>query len=362
MMSAMRIARFPGAVVFTGWVVALVAAPVWSQSTRIRPVTDGHAVRVAMIGDSITFGSGTTTGGGRGNRLPGATPAQEAAAARLGPDTAGLAAAAAQQSEALVLASLTGSAGSPAIETAAEALGQAELRLAQARAESLARLQSSPDRLGAWQLAVLMQQTIPASGPGRGGAPARFVLPNTPASYPAQLAGMLGAGWDVRNFGVSGATMLKHGDRPYWNEPALAAALDFNPEVVVIMLGTNDSKPQNWKYAAEFAGDSRELIARFADLPARPAIWIAKPMPAFSAAFAISEAVIAGEVIPAIETVAREAGVGLIDQYAAMKSHGDLVPDGIHPNPDGASFLAATVFTTLTGRPAPPASGGGADR
>lgn len=358
----MRVERFPRTVVFSVWVVALVAAPVWSQTALIRPVTDGHAVRVAMIGDSITFGSGTTTGGGRGGRLPGATLAQEAAAARLGSDTAGLSAAAAQQSEALVLASLSRPTGSSAIGAAAEALGEAELRLAQARAEALGRLQSSPDRLSAWQLAALMQQTVPASGPGRGGVPARFVLPNTPNSYPAQLAGMLGAGWEVRNFGVSGATMLKHGDRPYWNEPALSAALDFNPEVVVIMLGTNDSKPQNWKYAAEFAGDSREMIARFAGLPARPSIWIAKPMPAFSAAFAISATVIAGEVIPAIERVAREAGVGLIDQYAAMQSHGDLVPDGIHPNPDGAYFLAATVFTTLTGRSAPLASGGGADR
>ena len=36
-------------------------------------------------------------------------------------------------------------------------------------------------------------------------------------SYPAQLGRMLGDRWETRNFGVSGATMLKKGDNPYWN-------------------------------------------------------------------------------------------------------------------------------------------------
>jgi lysophospholipase L1-like esterase len=53
-------------------------------------------------------------------------------------------------------------------------------------------------------------------------------------SYPAQLGVMLGSGWDVRNFGVSGATLLKNGNKPYWNQDAYKKALDFNPDVAVI--------------------------------------------------------------------------------------------------------------------------------
>lgn len=34
-------------------------------------------------------------------------------------------------------------------------------------------------------------------------------------SYPAQLASMLGDKWVVKNFGHSGATLLKNGDLPY---------------------------------------------------------------------------------------------------------------------------------------------------
>src|SRR4051812_7771397 len=64
-------------------------------------------------------------------------------------------------------------------------------------------------------------------------------------SYPAQLQGLLGSGYEVKNFGVSGATLLKEGDKPYWKEKAFEAAKKFEPNIVIIKLGTNDSKPQN---------------------------------------------------------------------------------------------------------------------
>jgi lysophospholipase L1-like esterase len=333
--------------------VSFIAVPGFAQNTSLNPAAYDHPVRLAMIGDSITFGSGTTMPGGRvGLQIPGATPAQQAAGLEMTNATAELAAAVTQARTALQGAAVSGAADRAALQAAADLLAEAELKLALARAAVLRRWQDSPDRLNAVQLASLVQQSSPAPAAGaRGG----FVLPNTPNSYPAQLAVMLGSGWELRNFGISGATLLKKGDMPYWNQAAFQAALDFNPDVVVIMLGTNDSKPQNWKFSSEFVPDYEEMIARFAALPSHPKIWIAKPMPAFSSAFAISETVIAGEVIPRIEQIARDTQVGLIDQYAAMKAHGDLVPDGIHPNTDGARFLAATVHTTLTGQAAPSA-------
>src|SRR5687768_5658034 len=39
-------------------------------------------------------------------------------------------------------------------------------------------------------------------------------------NYPAQLGRMLGEKWEVRNFGVSGATMLRKGDKPYDKQKA----------------------------------------------------------------------------------------------------------------------------------------------
>ena len=333
--------------------VSFGSAAVAAQNAPLNPAAYDHPVRLAMIGDSITFGSGTTAPGGRGGvQIPGATPAQQAAVAEMTTSTSELAAAVTQARTALQRAAVSDSAARPALQHATDLLAEAELTLALARAAALAPLQASPDRLGAAQLAALVQQNSPAPAPGpRGG----FTLPNTPNSYPSQLAVMLGSKWELRNFGISGATLLKKGDMPYWNQPAFQAALDFNPDVVVIMLGTNDSKPQNWKFSPEFVPDYKEMIARFAALPAHPKIWITRPMPAFSSAFAISEAVISSEAIPMIEQIAHDTQVGLIDQYVAMKPHADLVPDGIHPNAEGAHFLAVTVYTTLTGQAAPSA-------
>jgi len=170
--------------------------------------------------------------------------------------------------------------------------------------------------------------------------------------YPAQLQRMLGGKWQTRNFGVSGATLLKNGDKPYWKQQALKDALAFNPHVVVIKLGTNDTKPQNWKFKDEFAEDCKDLIDRFRDLPARPRIWVCRPVPAYPERWGISDQRIRNEAIPLIEAVAESKAVGLIDLYRPLSDRPDLFPDKIHPNAEGAKLMAQTICEALTGEPA----------
>jgi len=184
-------------------------------------------------------------------------------------------------------------------------------------------------------------------------------------SYPAQLAVMLGSRlqaarssrlsgsrWDVRNFGVSGTTLLKKGDRPYWNQDAFKKALDFNPNVVVIMLGTNDSKPENWKYKDEYVGDYIDLIRRFKELPAKPKIWICYPVPAYPARWGISDKVITEEIMPRIDEIAGKTGVPIIDLHTALSDKPEMFPDLIHPNAEGAKLMAEAIYHSLTGRTA----------
>ena len=85
---------------------------------------------------------------------------------------------------------------------------------------------------------------------------------------------MLGDGYWVKNFGVSARTLLNKGDRPYMNEKAYQDALAFNPNVVVIKLGTNDSKSFNWKHKADFTKDMQTMIDAFKALPAQPKIYL----------------------------------------------------------------------------------------
>lgn len=169
-------------------------------------------------------------------------------------------------------------------------------------------------------------------------------------SYPLQLEALLGPKWDVRNYGVSGATLLTHGNKPYTKQWAYMEALGLHPDVVVIMLGTNDSKPVNWDaHHGEFATDYGDLIASFAALDTKPIIFLCRPPPALSPPnYAIRGDVIEKEVIPAIDSIAREHGLSEIDIHAALEGHPDMLPDRVHPNAAGARLMALAVYRTLT--------------
>ena len=173
-------------------------------------------------------------------------------------------------------------------------------------------------------------------------------------TYPEQLQKMLGSPWIVKNFGKSGRTLLKQGDHPYSNESIYQDALQFAPDVVIIKLGTNDTKPQNWKHIADFKKDYRALVESFRSLPGKPRIYICTPCPVVGAgSFDITNAGVAEEV-GWVKELAAELHVGLVDMNAAFAGKSELLPDKVHPNAEGATLLAGTVYYALTGK-VPPA-------
>jgi lysophospholipase L1-like esterase len=172
-------------------------------------------------------------------------------------------------------------------------------------------------------------------------------------SYPSQLQVMLGDGWKVGNFGVSGRTLLKKGDFPYWKEKAYQDALQSAPDVVIIMLGTNDTKPQNWKFEAEFTADYTELVKSFQTLASKPRIYVCRPCPAPAPGnFGINEKGVQ-EQIPRIDKLAKALGLGIIDMHAALADKPEMLPDRVHPNNQGAGEMAKAAFKALTGKSAP---------
>jgi lysophospholipase L1-like esterase len=172
-------------------------------------------------------------------------------------------------------------------------------------------------------------------------------------SYPAVLGGWLGEGYQVTNFGVSGTTMLKHGDSPYWSQKAFTDAKAFQPNIVVIMLGTNDTKSQNWKYKDEFTADYTDMVRQFADLPSKPKIYLCRPVPVPKTGnYGINDAGVQEE-IPMINAIATQTQATEVDVHAALSGHDDLIPDNVHPNAAGAKLIAAAVYHALTGMDAP---------
>jgi len=129
---------------------------------------------------------------------------------------------------------------------------------------------------------------------------------------------------------------------------------------VVIKLGTNDSKPQNWKHKDQFAADYKDMIAQLQKLPAKPKVFICKPVPVFRDRWGITEKVVRDEVIPIATQVAKDTKLPVIDLYKALTGKKKMFPDGVHPNGAGAGVMAAVIRDAITGKKTPAAAGDGA--
>ena len=183
-------------------------------------------------------------------------------------------------------------------------------------------------------------------------------------AYPAQLQRLLGDGYHVKNYGVGARTMLNNGDHPYMKEQAWRDAQAFQPDIVVIKLGTNDSKDYNWNaHKAEFEGDMQQMIDALKPLvpvlnkkgkptkkmtrAAKPAIYLCTPIKPFRDKWGITDSVIVNEVIPAIQRVAQKNGLPVIDLHPVITDQADMTSDMIHPNDKGAAKMAKTIYEAI---------------
>jgi acyl-CoA thioesterase-1 len=171
-------------------------------------------------------------------------------------------------------------------------------------------------------------------------------------SYPAQLQRILqqsDLAWQVNNYGASGSTLLSKGDAPYNLQSAYRSLLRSNPDVVIIALGTNDTRRQNWAFKEDFVSDYSAMIDVFRNLPSRPQVWICKPVPLFHEGVPIYPSVLQDEILPLIDEVGRRKDAPVIDLYTPLLNRRDLFPDGLHPNAEGAGIMAQTVASYLLG-------------
>ena len=171
-------------------------------------------------------------------------------------------------------------------------------------------------------------------------------------AYVSALQTALGKQWEVTNLGNSGATLLKKGDKPYSRLPQFAQAIQFKPDVVTIMLGTNDSKPGNWSNKAEFEADYKSMIDDLKKANRKVVIYCCVPPPAGGNKWSINGTVIKDEVGPLVRKVAKDTGCYVIDLQEPLTGK-NVIPDGVHPNVDGHKLMAASIYQALTGKPIP---------
>ena len=170
---------------------------------------------------------------------------------------------------------------------------------------------------------------------------------NKTEAYPSQLQLILGGRYEVRNFGMSGYTLLKNGDLPYMKTKKYRDALDWQPDIVIIKLGTNDSKPQNWKYKEEYLPNYLEMVNAFKDLPSHPKVYVCNPLPAFIPQGGINDSIISNNIMPMVKKVAKQTKSKIINLNKSFKGKGNLTSDGIHPTAEGAVYLAKQIAKAI---------------
>jgi acyl-CoA thioesterase-1 len=172
--------------------------------------------------------------------------------------------------------------------------------------------------------------------------------------YTYDLQDMLGSNYTVGNFGAGSTTVLLNTETPYMNSTPFQSALEFKPDVVVIMLGTNDAQPNLKIYNASFVGDYKTLIAAFQVLESKPKIWVVLPPPIFSdQGGKIDPQYFKDTLIPFIEQAANQTNLPTIDVFSALASYPQYFPDGIHPTNEAAKLIANEIYKTAFASPKP---------
>ena len=172
------------------------------------------------------------------------------------------------------------------------------------------------------------------------------------SAYPVQLQKLLGTSYAVKNFGVSGTTLLKNGHRPYYKTPAFTDMLAFAPDIAIIHLGLNDTDPRDWpNYGDQYMADYSWLIDTIRKVNPSVKIFISRLTPIFSdhPRFKSGTRDWFWQIQQQIPQIAKANNTGLIDLHSPLYKHPDLFPDALHPNDAGAAILAKTVYQKISG-------------
>lgn len=139
----------------------------------------------------------------------------------------------------------------------------------------------------------------------------------------------------------------------YVGTEVYADSLKTAPDIVVIMLGTNDAKPVNWDGIADnprrFIADTAALVRTYQQLGSAPTVFLALPPTVHKPYSTITEEALVQKVIPALRQAAEDTGALLIDTHTATKDAEEHFKDGVHPSDDvGRKRIADAVAAAIT--------------
>ena len=173
----------------------------------------------------------------------------------------------------------------------------------------------------------------------------------TKNNYPVLLQNKLGDGYHVQSFGVSGRAVQDNSDQPYTALRFYTQSKEYGADIVVFMMGSNDSKPENWFGEEAFKTALCGLLDSYGDtqiiLCTPPACFFMEKHTGTTTSHDLQPAV-AEEIAGIVREVAAERGYPLVDIYELTAANPQwFEKDGVHPNNDGAAAIADAIYSAI---------------
>lgn len=170
-------------------------------------------------------------------------------------------------------------------------------------------------------------------------------------SYPFILGELLGNDYEVMNFGVSEAKVNKQCSKAYIKSNNYGNLQIYNPDIIILIIGSNDAKPQLWdEYAERLRKDYEEMLDALHSLPASPKVYICTPICSFQNEHGIDDYTVSQKLSTMIRTIGKEKKLDLIDLNAIFPVNQSLFSDNLHPDAKGNDIIAKEIFKKLTGK------------
>jgi acyl-CoA thioesterase I len=160
--------------------------------------------------------------------------------------------------------------------------------------------------------------------------------------YPERLQILLGSKYTVINGGYNSTCLLLKGDLPWMpHMPQLFAA---RPDIVIIELGSNDSKANNWVYGSQYGHDFKVYVDTVRTMKNGVRVIMCYTVPSWGDN---TDDTIRRAQIRMIDQYAPGLNVPIIDLFNPMQNMASHFPDRIHGDDVAQDTIARLLYRGL---------------
>lgn len=183
-------------------------------------------------------------------------------------------------------------------------------------------------------------------------------LDNVEYTYPAMLQSKLGDGYEVGNFGKSASYLLADDNKYnvksgkcYTDMDEYTASIEFAPDVVLIMLGTNDIKSMKTPAAIDAVEEALEsLIRTYQALESVDRVYVVTSI--FTYSSVVGAYTSDGPLQRVQQKAAADTGAEFVDIYSLTREYFSVMlhlGDRLHPYKNDSEVIPSALHALLTG-------------